>query len=103
VRLAGYATGAAGLGVRGGWRSGRRVACRPCTGTRGRWLINEKGMVAATGGSRVAPAGFAEQAQRVLGAVGCGPRNWPKPSRWPARFIAAVGRPPRTPRTGLPA
>jgi Polymerase beta, Nucleotidyltransferase len=42
-------------------------------GRAGRWLLNEKGMVAAAAALPVAPPDFAARAQRLLGAVGTGP------------------------------
>ena len=43
-------------------------------GRAGRWLINEKGAVAAAGRLAVAPAGFAEQAHGLLAAPGRSPQ-----------------------------
>lgn len=42
-------------------------------GAAGRWLVNEKGAVAAAGRLPGAPAGFAPRAFDLLGAVGTGP------------------------------
>ncbi len=43
-------------------------------GRAGRWLINEKGAVAAAGCLAVAPAGFAERAHGLLAAPGRSPQ-----------------------------
>jgi hypothetical protein len=42
------------------------VACQALHGRAGRWLINEKGMVAAAGALPIAPAGFAEDAHALF-------------------------------------
>ena len=44
-------------------------------GRAGRWLINEKGAVAAAGRLHVAPAGFTDQAQGVLARLGTSPEE----------------------------
>ncbi|GAB2445112.1 nucleotidyltransferase domain-containing protein [Streptosporangium sandarakinum] len=46
------------------------VACQALHGHAGRWLINEKGMVASAGRLPAAPGGFAVRAERLLGHVG---------------------------------
>ncbi|MEU9830847.1 nucleotidyltransferase domain-containing protein [Streptosporangium sp. NPDC048047] len=46
------------------------VACHALHGHAGRWLINEKGMVASAGRLPGAPGGFAVRAGRLLGRVG---------------------------------
>src|SRR6185503_3567946 len=46
------------------------VLCHALHGHAGRWLINEKGMVAAAGRLPDAPPGFAEQAQSLLANIG---------------------------------
>lgn len=46
------------------------VACHALHGHARRWLINEKGMVAATDRLPNAPAGFAEQAHAIFAAIG---------------------------------
>ncbi|MGW4661508.1 nucleotidyltransferase domain-containing protein [Streptosporangium sandarakinum] len=46
------------------------VACQALHGHAGRWLINEKGMVASAGRLPAAPGGFAVRAERLLGRVG---------------------------------
>ncbi|RSM98741.1 DNA polymerase subunit beta [Nonomuraea sp. WAC 01424] len=46
------------------------VACHALHAADGAWLINEKGMVAATGRLPSAPDGFAERAQALLASVG---------------------------------
>ncbi|ACZ90102.1 nucleotidyltransferase domain-containing protein [Streptosporangium roseum] len=46
------------------------VACQALHGHAGRWLINEKGMVASAGRLPLAPQDFAVRAQRLLGHVG---------------------------------
>ncbi|GAA4556933.1 nucleotidyltransferase domain-containing protein [Planotetraspora kaengkrachanensis] len=46
------------------------VACQALHGHAGRWLINEKGMVASAGRLPMAPQDFAARAQRLLGHVG---------------------------------
>lgn len=51
------------------------VACHALHGYARQWLINEKGMVAATGRLPVAPPGFAERAHAVLAAVGDTPER----------------------------
>jgi hypothetical protein len=49
------------------------VLCHALHGHARRWLINEKGMVAATGALPGAPAGFAARLHDLLGALGTGP------------------------------
>ncbi|ETK30915.1 nucleotidyltransferase domain-containing protein [Microbispora sp. ATCC PTA-5024] len=51
------------------------VACHALHGRAGRWLINEKGMVASAGRLPPAPPGFAVRAQRLLGRVGESPER----------------------------
>ncbi|WP_207620617.1 nucleotidyltransferase domain-containing protein [Streptosporangium minutum] len=46
------------------------IACQALHGHAGRWLINEKGMVASTDRLPIAPRDFAARAQRLLGHVG---------------------------------
>ncbi|WP_238010069.1 nucleotidyltransferase domain-containing protein [Dactylosporangium sp. AC04546] len=46
------------------------VLCQALHADAGRWLLNEKGMVAATGGLPNAPIGFATTVQRCLGSIG---------------------------------
>ncbi|MFF3444629.1 nucleotidyltransferase domain-containing protein [Streptosporangium sp. NPDC002721] len=46
------------------------VACQALHGHAGRWLINEKGMVASAGRLPLAPRDFAVRAQGLLGHVG---------------------------------
>lgn len=46
------------------------VACQALHGRAGRWLINEKGMVASAAGLAVTPRGFAERAHDLLGGTG---------------------------------
>ncbi|GAA4968127.1 nucleotidyltransferase domain-containing protein [Kineococcus glutinatus] len=41
----------------------------------GRWVVNEKGAVAAAGRLPAAPEGFAERAQAVFGSLGADPRG----------------------------
>jgi hypothetical protein len=43
------------------------VLCQALHGRAGRWLINEKGMVASAGGLPIAPSGFASRAHALLG------------------------------------
>ena len=47
----------------------------------GRWLVNEKGMIAAAGRLPGAPPSFTQRAQALLGAVG----------RSPAELAATIG------------
>lgn len=47
--------------------------CHAMHGRAGRWLINEKGMIASAARLPSAPEGFAEQAHAILGAVGTTP------------------------------
>lgn len=49
------------------------VLCHALHGNAGQWLINEKGMVAATGRLPRAPDRFAERAHGLLAAVGAAP------------------------------
>ncbi|MFC0529293.1 hypothetical protein [Phytohabitans kaempferiae] len=49
------------------------VACHALHGRAHQWLINEKGMVASATGLSIAPPGFAERAQRLLGNIGQSP------------------------------
>ncbi|MDF2711060.1 MAG: hypothetical protein K0R62_6712 [Nonomuraea muscovyensis] len=51
------------------------VACQALHGHAGRWLINEKGMVASAGRLPGAPEGFAARAQVVLGGIGASERE----------------------------
>ncbi|MEU8377783.1 nucleotidyltransferase domain-containing protein [Streptosporangium sp. NPDC048865] len=46
------------------------VACQALHGHAGRWLINEKGMIASAGRLPLAPPDFAARARRLLGHVG---------------------------------
>lgn len=46
------------------------VACHALHGRAGRWLINEKGMVASAAQLAIAPTDFAEHAHVLLGDVG---------------------------------
>ncbi len=46
------------------------VACQALHGHAGRWLVNEKGMVASAARLPTAPRDFAARAQRLLGHVG---------------------------------
>jgi hypothetical protein len=71
VQLGGYAaagtdpTYAAGCLFRG-----IGVACQALHGRARRWLINEKGMVTATGKLPIAPPDFTQRAQSLLGGIG---------------------------------
>jgi hypothetical protein len=46
------------------------VCAHALHGRSARWLINEKGAVASAGRLSIAPAEFAERAQRLLAATG---------------------------------
>lgn len=46
------------------------VACHALHGRAGRWLINEKGMVASAARLELAPPDFADRAHALLGAIG---------------------------------
>lgn len=105
VRLAGYAIGAADAAYAAGCLfQAVGVACHALHGHARQWLINEKGMVAATGRLPVAPAGFAEHAQRVLGAVGGSSADLAGTVEAAADLIAAVrAATDQPPAAGLPA
>ncbi len=71
MQLAGY--GAAGTDptyAAGCLFRGIGVACHALHGHARQWLINEKGMVAATERLPIAPPGFAEQAHSLLAGIG---------------------------------
>jgi hypothetical protein len=74
VRLAGYgASGADPTYAAGCLFRAVGVACHALHGRAGRWLINEKGMVASAAGLTVTPPDFPRLAHEVLGAVGRSP------------------------------
>jgi hypothetical protein len=76
MRLAGYgAAGADPTYAAGCLFRGIGVACHALHGHARRWLINEKGMVAATGRLPAAPAGFAERAHSLLANIGESPQQ----------------------------
>lgn len=66
------------------------VACQALHGRAGRWLINEKGMVAAAGSLPIAPPGFADRAARVCGRIGSEPETMRQTMRDAADLIAEV-------------
>lgn len=76
VRLAGYGTSGEDPAYAAGclFRA-IGVACQALHGHAGRWLINEKGMVASAGRLPAAPESFAARAQAVLGAIGTSRRE----------------------------
>ena len=59
-------------------------------GRDGRWLVNEKGAVAAAGSLACAPADFAERAQRLLAGVGSTPSQLADSLRDAGALIADV-------------
>ncbi|GAA4262660.1 hypothetical protein GCM10022255_100220 [Dactylosporangium darangshiense] len=74
VRAAGYgAAGADPVYAAGCLFRAAGVLCHALHGHAGRWLLNEKAMVAAAGRLDCAPPGFAARLGAALGAVGTGP------------------------------
>jgi hypothetical protein len=59
-------------------------------GRAGRWLINEKGMIASAGRLPGAPPGFASRAQGLLGAVGRTPEELARTLADARRLVADV-------------
>ncbi|MEV0153676.1 nucleotidyltransferase domain-containing protein [Micromonospora sp. NPDC050686] len=59
-------------------------------GRAGRWLVNEKGMVASAGRLPGAPPGFASRAQALLGAVGRTPEELARTLADARRLVADV-------------
>lgn len=71
LRLAGYgAAGADPMYAAGCLFQLVGVLCQALHGRAGAWLLNEKAAVTATAQLAIAPAGFAEDAQALLAAVG---------------------------------
>jgi hypothetical protein len=66
------------------------VMCQALHGHAGRWLLNEKGMVAAAGALLSAPPGFADAANSLLGSVGTGPTHLQRTVTEAKRLVAAV-------------
>jgi hypothetical protein len=91
VAIAGY--GAAGVDpsyVAGCLFRAVGVMCQALHGHAGRWLLNEKGMVAATGALPSAPPGFADTAQSLLGSVGTGHAHLYRTVTEAKRLVATV-------------
>jgi hypothetical protein len=66
------------------------VACQALHGHARRWLLNEKGMVAAAGALPSAPPGFAEAAQALLGSVGTDQASLQRTVTEAKRLVATV-------------
>jgi hypothetical protein len=76
VRIAGYGVAGADPGyVAGCLFRAVGVACHALHGRAGRWLVNEKDMIASAGRLAIAPEHFAERAHRLLGDVGRTPER----------------------------
>ncbi|MDQ7905037.1 nucleotidyltransferase domain-containing protein [Phytohabitans sp. ZYX-F-186] len=75
------------------------VACHALHGRARRWLINEKGMVASAAGLPIAPPGFAEGVQRLLGEIGQSPPRITQTTSQAHTMLAgvraALAHPPR--------
>lgn len=82
------------------------VLCQAVHGHAGRWLLNEKGMVASAGALPSAPPGFTDAAQSLLGSVGTDRADLHHTLTGATRLIAAVrdavGASPTFPSTGPP-
>ncbi|HEY5877350.1 MAG TPA: hypothetical protein VIU11_00475 [Nakamurella sp.] len=66
------------------------VMCQALHGHAGRWLLNEKSMVAAADALPSAPPGFADAAQSLLGTVGTGQVDLHRTVTEVKRLVAAV-------------
>ena len=66
------------------------VMCQALHGHGGRWLLNEKGMIASAGALTSAPHGFADAAQSLLGSVGTDQAHLQRSVTEAKRLIATV-------------
>lgn len=66
------------------------VCAHALHGHAGRWLVTDKGMVAAAGGLPCAPAGFADRAHALLGALGRSPAELARSAAAAAQLVADV-------------
>ena len=66
------------------------VMCQVLHGHDGKWLLNEKGMVAAAGALTSAPPGFTDAAQSLLASVGADQAHLQRTVTEAKRLIATV-------------
>jgi predicted nucleotidyltransferase len=80
------------------------VTCHALHGNARRWLLNEKGMVAATGALPGTPAGFVEAVHGLLGAVGTDRQSLQQTVIEAKRLVTSVRESiaPAIPLAGLP-
>jgi hypothetical protein len=91
VRLARYgATGVDATYAAGCLFRAAGVMCHALHGRAGRWLINEKGMVASAAGLAVTPVDFAERAHALLGTPGESSRQIAQTVAQAQTLVAAV-------------